>query len=93
MSVCVDLDTLKRIVHNIESETRIDDNPSVYIERCTPRRAYRYGVSNEWRKTRREIIPSDRYIGRVSSDPRHYRKEFNPNADKPVCQGGPRWYR
>ncbi len=21
------------------------------------------------------------------------RREYNPNSDKPVCQGGPRWYR
>lgn len=23
---------------------------------------------------------------------RSRRREFNPNSDKPVCQGGPRWY-
>jgi hypothetical protein len=23
---------------------------------------------------------------------RSRRREYNPNSDKPVCQGGPRWY-
>jgi hypothetical protein len=26
------------------------------------------------------------------SDAAAYRKDLNPDADKPVCQGGPRWY-
>ena len=31
--------------------------------------------------------------GRVAAYYMSTRREYNPNSDKPVCQGGPRWYR